>query len=417
MTCKTIFLILIALDLAYDLILRILQASRRGEPLPDTVRDIYDADDYARWLDYSAEKRKLGATEKIFDAVILSLLFGTNVFAAVYTRLPGGTVLKSFLLLLIWTAAMTVLSLPFEWVREKRIEAKYGFGKTETATFVRDEITGFIVNVLLNAALYLAVTWCWNRFGAKGFFGVFGLLAAFVLVFSMLSTTFQRLYNKFTPLPEGTLRETLADLFKKAGYELEDIYVMDASRRTTKANAFCSGLGKFKKIVLYDNLVNGYTEDEIAAVFAHELGHYRRRDTMKNTVFTVLLMAVVALMAAWFAVTPAISLEYGFDRMSPVFGVILLQSVTLTPVLTLCMIPRAAMARRFEYRADRAAAESGYGEALISALKKLSRDNFSDLNPHPAVVALEYDHPTTADRIRAIRDNESGVSPGSGDTL
>lgn len=415
MTYKTIFLILIALDLAYDLILRILQASRRGEPLPDTVRDIYDADDYARWLDYSAEKRKLGAAEKIFEALILSLLFGTDVFAAVYTRLPGSAVIKSLLLLLIWTAAMTVLSLPFDWVREKRIEAKYGFGKTDTATFVRDEVTGFIVNVLLNAALYLAVAWCWNRFGTKGFFGVFILLAVFVLVFSMLSTTFQRLYNKFTPLPEGTLRETLADLFKRAGYELEDIYVMDASRRTSKANAFCSGLGRFKKIVLYDNLVNGYTEDEIAAVFAHELGHYRQRDTMKNTAFTIVLMAVVALMAAWFAATPAISLDYGFDTMSPVFGVILLQSVALTPVLTLCMIPRAAMARRFEYRADRAAAESGYGEALISALKKLSRDNFSDLNPHPAVVMLEYDHPTTADRIRAIRGLESDGAAENGD--
>ena len=352
--------------------------------------------------------------------MILSLLFGTNVFSFIWERLPGGAVVKSLLLLLIWTAALTVLSLPFDWAREKRIEAKYGFGKTDTGTFVRDEVIGFAVNVLLNAALYLAVAWCWNRFGPAGFIGVFILLAVFVLVFSALSTTFLRLYNKFTPLPEGTLREALSALFREAGYELEDIYVMDASRRTTKANAFCSGLGRFKKIVLYDNLVNGYTEEEIAAVFAHELGHYRRRDTMKNTAFTLLLMTVVTLAALWFAVTPAISLEYGFDAMRPVFGVILLQSVALTPVMTLCMIPRAAMARSFEYRADAAAAESGYGEAMISALKKLSRDNFSDLNPHPAVVALEYDHPTTADRIRAIRKSQAlrgsraFPAPGSG---
>ena len=129
-------------------------------------------------------------------------------------------------------------------------------------------------------------------------------------------------------------------------------------------------------------------------------------------------MAVVTAAAAWFASTPEMSLAYGFEGVSPVFGVILLQSVLLTPVMTLCMIPRSAMARRFEYRADAAAAESGYGEALISALKKLSRDNFSDLNPHPAVVALEYDHPTTADRIRAIRasqairERESGGASG-----
>ncbi len=407
-----LFLILIALDLAYDLVLRILQASRRGEPLPETVRDIYDADGYARWLDYSAEKRKLGAVEKIFDAAVLTACFGTRAFSAVYERLPGGDAVKSLLLLLIWTAVTTVLSVPFDWVREKRVEAKYGFSRTETSTFVRDEITGFVVNALLNAALYLAVAWTWGRFGLRGFFIVFLILAVFVVAFSMLATVFQRLYNKLEPLPEGTLRDTLAELFRKAGYELENIYVMDASRRTTKVNAFCSGLGRFKRIVLYDNLVNGYSEDEIAAVFAHELGHYRRRDTMKNTAFTVLLMAVVTAAAAWFASTPEMSLAYGFEGVSPVFGVILLQAVLLTPVMTLCMIPRSAMARRFEYRADAAAVESGYGEALISALKKLSRDNFSDLNPHPAVVALEYDHPTTADRIRAIRERESGGASG-----
>ena len=412
MTYKLLFLVFIALDLAYDLVLRILSASRRGEPLPDTVRDIYDADSYARWLDYSAEKRKLGAVEKIFDAAVLSLLFGTNVFSAVYERLPGGEIVKSLLLLLLFTAVLTVLSVPFDWAREMRIEAKYGFGKTETGTFVRDEITGFVTNALLNAALYLAVSWCWKTFGLAGFFGVFVLLAVFVIAFSMLASTFQRLYNKFTPLEDGTLRRTLAELFRKAGYELENIYVMDASKRTAKANAFCTGLGRFKKIVLYDNLVNGYTEDEIAAVFAHELGHYRRRDTMKNTIFTVLLMGIVAGAAAWFAGSPEISLAYGFDAMSPVFGVILLQAVALTPILTLCMIPRAAMARRFEYRADASAADSGYGEALISALKKLSKDNFSDLNPHPAVVALEYDHPTTAERIRAIRAREPDGNRG-----
>ena len=145
-------------------------------------------------------------------------------------------------------------------------------------------------------------------------------------------------------------------------------------------------------------------------------GITKKKDTLKNTVFTVLLMGVVTAAAVWFALTPEISLEYGFSAMSPVFGVILLQSVVLTPVLTLCMIPRAFMARAFEYRADATAVEAGYGEALISALKKLSKDNFSDLNPHPVVVALEYDHPTTAARIKAIRQEGSGAAGTDGGT-
>ncbi len=407
MNCRTLFLILIALDLAYDVILRILAASRRGLPLPEAVRDLYDADDYARWLDYSAEKRRLGLIEKVFDALILTALFATNVFAAVRDRLPGGEGAKDMLLILLFVTFTSVLSLPFDWIREMRIEAKYGFSRTSKGIFVRDEITGFLVNAGLTCLLCLFLSKVWERFGARGFFVLFAGLSVFVVVFSMLSTFFMRLYNKFTPLEEGTLRETLTELFSRAGYRLENIYVMDASRRTTKVNAFCSGLGKFKKIVLYDNLVNGYSEDEIAAVFAHELGHYKRRDTMKNTFYTVLLMAVVTAAAAWFALNPGISAEYGFSAMNPAFGVILLESVVLNPIITVLTIPRAAMARRYEYRADGEAVESGYGEALVSALKKLSRDNFSDLNPHPLIVRLEYDHPTTADRIVAIRRRDA----------
>ena len=407
MNCRTLFLILIALDLAYDVILRILAASRRGLPLPEAVRDLYDADDYARWLDYSAEKRRLGLIEKVFDALILTALFASNIFAAVRNRLPGGEGAKDMLLILLFVTFTSVLSLPFDWIREMRIEAKYGFSRTSKGTFVRDEITGFLVNAGLTCLLCLFLSKVWERFGARGFFVLFAGLSVFVVVFSMLSTFFMRLYNKFTPLEEGTLRETLTELFSRAGYRLENIYVMDASRRTTKVNAFCSGLGKFKKIVLYDNLVNGYSEDEIAAVFAHELGHYKRRDTMKNTFYTVLLMAVVTAAAAWFALNPGISAEYGFSAMNPAFGVILLESVVLNPIITVLTIPRAAMARRYEYRADGEAVESGYGEALVSALKKLSRDNFSDLNPHPLIVTLEYDHPTTADRIGAIRRRDA----------
>ena len=287
-----------------------------------------------------------------------------------------------------------------------KIEGKYGFNKSTGATFARDEITDFLVNLVLNALLYLCVAFVYRRFGVRGFWIVFLALAVFVLVFSMLTTTFQRLYNKFTVLEEGELRDGLTALFQASGYELENIYVMDASRRTTKVNAFCSGLGRFKKIVLYDNLVNNYTAREITAVFAHELGHYKRRDTLKNTAYSLLLMGVVTGLIVWFAATPALSVEYGFEGVSVIFGLLAMQAVILGPVTTLLMIPRAAMARAFEYKADANAAEAGYGEELISALKQLSKDNFSDLNPHPAIVALEYDHPTTAERIRAIRERE-----------
>ena len=401
-----LFLLILALHLLWDLVLSILAASQRGKPLPAEVSDIYDADDYARWLDYSAEKRTVGVIERVFDFAVLCGLFGTNILSGVYALLPGGGLVKSLLLLLMFTALTSILSVPFDWIRSIRIEGKYGFNKSTAGTFVRDEITDFLVSTVLNALLYFCVAFVYERYGVAGFWIIFLALSAFVLVFSMLATTFQRLYNKFTVLEDGELRDGLTALFRAAGYELENIYVMDASRRTTKVNAFCSGLGKFKKIVLYDNLVNHYTPREITAVFAHELGHYRRRDTLKSTAYSILLMAAVTGLIVWFAATPALSVEYGFDGVSVIFGLLAMQAVILGPVTTVLMIPRAAMARAFEYRADADAADAGCGEDLISALKKLSKDNFSDLNPHPALVALEYDHPTTADRIRAIRRRE-----------
>ena len=401
-----LFIAVLTIHLLYDLILSILAASQRGKPLPAEVSDIYDADEYARWLDYSAEKRTVGVIERVFDFAVLCGLFGTNVLSKVHAGLPGGEIVKSLLLLLLFTALTSILSVPFDWIRSIRIEGKYGFNKSTAGTFLRDEITDFLVNLVLNALFYFCVAFVYGRFGVRGFWIVFLALSAFVLVISMLATTFQRLYNKFTVLEDGELRDGLTALFRASGYELENIYVMDASRRTTKVNAFCSRLGRFKKIVLYDNLVNGYTPREITAVFAHELGHYKRRDTLKSTAYSILLMAAVTGLIVWFAATPALSVEYGFDGVSVIFGLLAMQAVILGPVTAVLMIPRAAMARAFEYKADTNAAEAGYGEELISALKKLSKDNFSDLNPHPVIVALEYDHPTTAERIRAIRRRE-----------
>ena len=177
---------------------------------------------------------------------------------------------------------------------------------------------------------------------------------------------------------------------------------MDASRRTTKVNAFCTGLGKFKKIALYDNLVENYTEDEIAAVFAHELAHFKHRDTAKMTAYNLLTMAALTAMIAAFALIPQISLDYGFADVNFAFALAALTGVLLSPVMTVLQIPAAFFGRRYEYRADRMAAELGYGDAMVSVLKKLARDNFSDLNPHPVIVALEHNHPTVSARIERI---------------
>lgn len=399
---KLIFIAVLVLNLLYSVTLHALTASQKKKALPENVRDVYDPDEYERWSRYSAEKSRLGMGEKIFDSAVMLAMFSTNVFSAVYGLMPGGEYVKSILLLLIYTLFLTVLTVPFDYVRTMKIEEKYGFNKTTMKTFVSDEIKNFAVNAVINIGLLCIVIALWNALGVWFFIAAYAVMAVFVVAFSMLSMTFMKLFNKFTPLEDGELRETLTELFKKSGYSLTDIYVMDASARTTKVNAYCTGLGRFKKIVLYDNLVSGYTTGEIAAVFSHELAHYKHKDTAKNTLYSLVMMLAVTAFLAAFVLIPEISAAYGFASASVVFGMITFTGFVGESVMTVLMVPQAFLGRLYEYRADRAAAEAGYAKDMISALKKLSRDNFSNLNPHPVEVALEHNHPTVSMRITAI---------------
>ncbi len=399
---KILLLCLLTVTYLWDVVLYFLSASQKKKPTPENVRDVYNAEEYARWAEYSAERKRLSTIEKVFEFIVLLFLYGTNVFSAVYTRLPGNEFARSALLMLIYTAFLTLISLPFEWVREMRIEEKYGFNRTTVKTFISDQVKNLILGALLNVALVEAALGAYRSFGGKFFIFLFAGLALFMILVSTLSTTFMKLFNKFTPLEEGELRDILTKMFADAGYKLSDIYVMDASTRTTKVNAFCSGMGKFKKIVLYDNLVNNYTTGEIAAVFAHELGHYKHRDTAKLMACSLLNMAAMTGMIAAFVLIPQISLDYGFAEPSVVFAVIALMGVVMGPIMRLLAIPTNYMSRAFEYRADNTAVKAGYGPELVSSLKKLTKDNLSDLNPHPLIVALEHNHPTLSSRIANV---------------
>jgi len=399
---KILFLALLCLDLGYKILKFALSSAQKKKPLPENVRHIYDEDDYRKWRSYTAEHGRIRLLSTAAAFLIDVILFGTNLYSSVYYAMPGGVYGKSVLTVLLYTVLMTVLSLPFEYVSELKIEEKYGFNKATLKTFVSDEIKSFLVNLILSLGLLCAVIALYNTFGGWFVFGVYAILALFIVVFSMLNMTFQKLFNKFTPLEDGELRDRLVEMFRQSGYQLEDIFVMDASRRTTKVNAFCTGLGKFKKIVLYDNLVNNYTPGEIVAVFAHELAHYKHRDTAKNTLYSLFMMGCISALIAAFVLIPEISYAYGFTEVNVMFAVQASMSAITAFVMTLIMIPQSFLGRRYEYRADAMAVETGYGADMISALTKLAKDNLSDLNPHPLIVALEHSHPTISQRFDAI---------------
>lgn len=406
---KYIILAILVINFIYDVVCALLSRARKDKPLPENVRDVYDEAQYKRWREYSAEGSKLSMIEGIFSFIVMVVLFATNILSLTYNAMPGSEFVKSILLMVVYSLVLTILSIPFGYIRTFKIEEKYGFNKSTVKTFVSDEIKNFIIGTVVNCILLVAAyLLCRNMTWIRYLIFV-AIGCVFVIAINMLATFMQRMFNKFTSLPEGELRDALTEMFSSEGYQLEDIYVMDASRRTTKVNAYCGGIGKTKRIVLYDNLVNNYTPGEIAAVFAHELAHFKNRDTAKLTAFSIFNVTVMISLISLFALVPEISMEYGFDGANMAFALIALMSAVMSPIMTLIGLPINGMSRHFERRADTFAATKGYGCDMISALKKLSKDNLVDLNPHPFIVAMSHNHPTLSQRITLVEEKLQGT--------
>ena len=292
--------------------------------------------------------------------------------------------------------------LGFSWVDTMVIEQKYGFNRTTKKTFAIDQVRNFLIELVLGTVLMGLLIVIHKAMGDWMILLFAGVVFAIGLCISFLyGPVFSRMGNKFTPLEEGELRSKLEALLTKHGYQVKAIEVMDASRRTTKSNAYFTGFGKMKSIVLYDNLVNSMTPDEICAVFAHELGHGLNKDVLKQQIMNMGNILLMAL-AVWLTVrTPAMHEAFGFAGVNYGFAFILLSGL-LGLIQPLTGMGMNAYSRYAEYRADQQAVKEGYGEALIGGLKKLARENFSNLAPSPALVVLEYSHPPLAQRIEAI---------------
>ena len=399
---KIIFLAALLLRFAWDMVIHHLSNKQVGKPLPKCVQGIYDDEEYKKWRSYKGEQDRLGITSSILALAVNVMLFCSDIISFIYNAMPGDVMVKAMLFFLVVGFVETLISLPIDYIFTFKIEEKYGFNKSTHKTFFIDTIKNFVLNNILNIAIFGLMLLAYNLLGA--YFGIIAFLglALFMIIISTFSTVFSKIFNKFTPLPEGELRTNLAKMFEDAGYKLKDIYVMDASKRTTKANAYCGGIGKMKQIVLYDNLVNNYSEREITAVFAHELAHFKNKDTTKMTLFNMLNFLPMMIMMSIMMIVPEIAQSFGFEDANIFFAFYVSFGSILSIVTQLIMIPFNAMSRHFERRADSFACELGYGDDLVSALRKLVKDSLSNMNPHPTVVKLTYNHPPLHERIELV---------------
>lgn len=398
---KILVILLSLLGIIYSLVLNLHKRKSTTNPIPESVKDVYDDETYTKWRSYNGEHSRLDLVSSITSGIISLALLAFGAYAGFASLFPDGLFWQTTAVILLEVVVSELAHIGFSYYSTFVTEEKFGFNKSTVKTFVIDRIRNFLLSIVLNffiAFLILGLhKWLGDNiiilFTACMF--VFGLLVSFL--FPILS----RVGNKFTPLEEGELRTRLMELLTNHGYKVRDIKVMDASRRTTKLNAYFSGFGSTKTIVLYDNLVNVMTPDEICAVFAHELGHGLHKDVPKMQIMNIGNLLLLGV-AVWLSLKyEGLHTAFGFESLNYGFAYIL-TSIFISLIQPLTSIIMNAYSRKAEYRADKQAIIEGYGEAIISALKKLARENFAELAPTRASVVLEYSHPPLAQRIEAI---------------
>jgi STE24 endopeptidase len=389
---------------AFDMWLSILNYNHRTQPIPDNVKDIYDTESYSRWLNYTMENFRLGMIAKVLSTIIIValLIFGffpvLNRFSLTVSADP---IIRTLIFVGIYMILNSLIDIPFSYIKNFKIEEKYGFNKTTKKTFVLDLLKSLIMMIVLGGSvLYVLLSLYLNSENFILYTWLF-LVTIMIFINILYTKVFIKIFNKLTPLPDGELKDKIMEFAQKTGTSIKSISVMDASRRTKKLNAFFSGFGKFKSIVLYDNLIEKMSSDEIVAVLAHEIGHGKHMDTLRNLLMALIQMGIMLYFLQLFLSWEALSISFGFETVNIGFGLILF-SVFLSPIDILLDVPLSAISRWAEYRADGYAKENGYKEAMITALKRLAQENFANLTPHPLMVKMTYSHPPISQRIQAL---------------
>lgn len=386
-------------------ILDYLNGLKWSDKLPPELEGIYDPEQYKKSMAYQRDNRRFSYITDSVNLVILLLMLLLGGFAVVdgWARsLATHPILIGLLFFGILGFAMDIIGTPFALYDTFFIEEKYGFNKTTIKTFFLDKVKGWFLGLIIGGGLLALFIWFYQVTGK--FFWVyawilFSLFTLFMLLF--YSTLIVPLFNKQTPLEDGELKSGIRTFCEKAGFTLDKVFVIDGSRRSTKANAYFSGLGAKKRIVLFDTLINDLSSEEIIAVLAHEIGHYKKKHTRTGMIISIIQTGITLYILSLFIGNPALSEALGSELPGFHLGLIAF-AMLYSPISMLLGLGTNMLSRKNEFQADRFANDHGTGNALASALKKLSVKNLSNLTPHPAYVFFHYSHPPLLERLERL---------------
>lgn len=409
MSPQTLFYIILAiilLDFVIDKILDTLNARHFDDPIPPSLQDVFNEEEYQKSQRYKKTRYKFGLLSSTFSLIVLlSFLFldGFEFVDNIARSISDNTILVGLIFFGIIMLGSDLLSLPFSYYSTFVIEEKFGFNKTTKKTFFLDKLKSWGMMIILGGGILALIIWFYQVAADDFWWYAWILVAVFSIFLNMFyARLIVPLFNKQTPLPEGSLREKIEDYAQKEGFTLEKIFVIDGSKRSTKANAYFSGFGNEKRVTLYDTLINDLEEEEIVAVLAHEVGHYKKNHIIINLILGILTTGFTLWLLSLFVGNPILSEALGVEKPGFHIGLIAF-GLLYSPISEVTGIIMNYLSRKFEYQADDFAKNTYRGTPLITGLKKLSKNNLSNLTPHPVYVFVHYSHPPLYKRFRNLQ--------------
>lgn len=408
MSAEILFYIIVAIiliDFIIDKILDSLNASRFNDPIPKELEDVYDDAEYRKSQNYKKELYRFGVVSSAFSLIILLGFLFFEGFAYVdgiagnFTENP---IYKALIFFGIIMFASDILTLPFSYYSTFVIEEKYGFNKTTKKLFVLDKLKSWGLMIIVGGGILALIVWFYQLTSTDFWWYSWIMVTAFIVFTNMFyAKLIVPLFNKQSPLQDGSLRSKIEAYAYEVGFQLDNIFIIDGSKRSTKANAYFSGFGKEKRITLYDTLVNDLSEEEIVSVLAHEVGHYKKKHIIVNLLASILTTGLTLWVLSIFVGNALLSQALGVENPSFHIGLIAF-GILYSPISEITGLIMNYLSRKFEYQADDFAKNTYNSDSLISSLKKLSKSSLSNLTPHKAYVFMHYSHPTLLQRIKNL---------------
>jgi STE24 endopeptidase len=409
MTYITLFYIIIfiiSINFVIDKVLDYLNAKNYDNPVPSELEDVYDDTEYKKSQAYKKTNYKFGLWSSLFSLVLtLGFLFldgfeyVDNIVRS-YSENPVSVALIFFGIIML---ASDIISTPFSYYKTFVIEERFGFNKTTKKTFVLDKIKGLLMMAIIGGGILALIIWFYQQTQELFWLYTWGIVTLCTVLMNLFySKLIVPLFNKQTPLENGTLRDKISAYATSVGFNLDKIFIIDGSKRSTKANAYFSGFGSEKRVTLYDTLVKDLDEEEIVAVLAHEVGHYKKKHIVFNLLASIALTGVTLYVLSVFISNPLLSNALGVEIPSFHVGLIAF-GLLYSPISELTSLVMNQLSRKFEFQADDYAKNTYSAEPLVSSLKKLSKNSLSNLTPHSAYVFMHYSHPTLLERVKNLR--------------